>query len=1233
MNTMTTKKVAAAVASLVIASSAVAGTVYMLGDSDKASTQATTGVVKSVYEVGSQTVQYGEQKEGFGGYLYYDTATYEVYDRESPEAQLLLNGGDTTDYYLGSASLFTLFIQDELLVTTIPDCEGRIAAGYYNRPGNTGGGLIFPSSKNGEAPLICDNSGYSFGGVQESVKPLVASTGITSTNEDFTGRLVLVEDGLIDFDAEFEMLKEKSLELSNLKSNIIVTEGEEFITFECGNSGLNVISITEEQWESYFNEKINIILPEGAYCVINIAGEMATFAPKTIAVNGNQLEARDNTDNERVLLNFYEATDSNFVDRCLMASILAPSADINLDNAPDDGAQHYVGINHNFGAIYAKSFAATTEQGKFAFTMPADMVTNYIEQVGTIENKYVAHFYYWNPETGAYEEINDKDVYVPGGMGNQENIFEFGDGIDTLTAEDVYNASGLDAYKDADIAWVAYNDVNLDDETGYIVSGEQMKSEYPVDSVVTDIFNTYVLDKTIVHADGEFHTASYYYAQGETHKFAPVDMGGSYSANVYFVVDPNSVTKDVNVEVDVHYADNSDENKVRGPVTGTVDKIDYETVFDAIENTYGENIDGTYKNIEVYKDTVTVFENARVFDDKGFEIDYLAQISDLDYVIPEYYSEYKEADVSFKDDAKAEIFLKQNEFKSIYVVLDTSALSDRDNFEGVSGDFLVDGVTDDKDDFSVSQNGSVTEIKVPAASSDGTEYVYNLEENCLTYDRNKYIAEVHQNNDNSFTIVMTENKMDIEVELQVESNYPELFTGAFVTIMADGMANSTTELTYDGQTVSFDVPKVDYDGDDIFYSLSEGDVSVNGELFYVYSVEETTNDNGNPKFIVTVKDSYVDAYVQVIYDDGFQQYTDNFYKRPTLSADMNAMQANGNNAPETTIQQSYTDGAATTTSRVQIANDLLPGTYGLDEFDYSGLANGYYQKDLTVETLENGDILYTITLGVDNYDLRFFDQNGNLISGQESFLDQLAGTNNKYLLHGYQINGYQYPAYGYKNVWFDPVANKVYPLGSQFIYPAADTDLYLTTVRDISETPRVHFNIISFSGKHYIPGNKVAQRMAYDQTTSDFTLIGIDSLEALAADTEGKYFMVSMVLGVDNDAVASTKFTISTESLTSKTYIYEDTVSHSADNSNLVEKFCAFGIHSSGLSGTSLLGEDSFLKDYDGYRQVRMVLPAEAFENEKLYINAYYYDENGQEYLHGNYVLNMNSNDFWTLKK
>lgn len=54
-------------------------------------------------------------------------------------------------------------------------------------------------------------------------------------------------------------------------------------------------------------------------------------------------------------------------------------------------------------------------------------------------------------------------------------------------------------------------------------------------------------------------------------------------------------------------------------------------------------------------------------------------------------------------------------------------------------------------------------------------------------------------------------------------------------------------------------------------------------------------------------------------------------------------------------------------------------------------------------------------------------------------------------------------------------------------------------------------------------------------------------------------------------------------------------------------------------------------KRYDGMRQVRLIFPASAFENEVLYINYYYYDTNSNQYLHGRYALKLAQNEFWTL--
>lgn len=1271
MNTMTTKKVAAAVASLVIAGSAVAGTVYMLGDSDKASTQATTGVVNSAFVAGSKEVKYGEQviqvpavdengdpvTDENGTQIYEDktvdlTQTYTVYDKASEEAQLLLYGGDTNEYFLGTASLFSVFVEDELWVNGVSDFEGRIAAGYYKSNAESMS-VAAKVTLNGAAALICDNAGNAFGGAQSS--PLVASTGITSTSRDFADSLVLV-DGLIDFDAEFVKLREQSAKLAALEANLgTVTPGATHVTFECNSSGLNVFTFTAEDLAELFGNKqtLDIVIPEGGYVVINIGGDMATYPMGGVSVNGTSLESAENKDNSRVLFNYYEATDSNFIDTCIRGSILAPSADLNLDNAPADGNQHYVGAGHTYGAIYAKNFEATTEQGKFAYTMPQKMYDDYVAQYGeTATDKYAAHFIYMDDSVyGTYHEYSDEEVFTPADAYNLGNAFETGDTLTILSGD---NLGG--SYADTDVVWEVYvdNDKIADATEGNDLLDPSDYADLGLTYVGTvNEGDTYTFDASNVYfvAKQTKYAVHYVYLkENGTGTYAEINSMGSGAHTPatpdtmqYAYLDDAQMTVIDGTEIGGNYA-NADNVLVWEAY------IDNKDISESI---YGDALldMSTYENfvkVEDYKpgDTLTI---------DGSNVYLVASLR-----------KPVDVDIMFLDDNANEnrpetmditLIDKTNNSTIATVTVDTTA-SDT-SYKEI--DWQTKGYITSTNTITAelpALDATGKEIKYDDANSYGI--TYDVPDGYMEYNNGVYTTVSNEGNGSLATYhVILQEEMFGAHFVYLDNNagsYKEYSSQSFIPAYPSDLTNALTSGTsitlpsgtdiqswgpYSTGTV---VWKAYEDNKNIVGSKTSSevlDVSVYEQMDYLGEykpgdVYEITDSN-----IYFVAELYTKVNVDITFIDGNSSSRpssmDVTFKDSSSNISTVTLKTDSSNTTSTTVDGNYT---GFTTEDALFSDEL-------DAFDANGNvitytpANGYsvaytmpegYSefKAVYAETDETTGILtYHITLAKTSSTYFYVnDEKKEYTTWDGGYEDRLVGATT-YLPATYDVS----VPYGYKTVWFDPVANKVYTPGTQFTYPDYDTNLYLTIVRDTTDTPRVHFNIISFSGKHYIPGNKVAQRMAYDQTTSDFKLIGIDSLEALAADKEGKYFMVSMVLGVDNDAVASTKFTISTESLTSKTYIYEETVSHSADTANLVEKFCAFGIHSSGLSGTSLLGNDSFMKDYDGYRQVRMVLPAEAFENEKLYINAYYYDDNGQEYLHGNYVLNMNSNNFWTLKK
>ncbi len=230
----------------------------------------------------------------------------------------------------------------------------------------------------------------------------------------------------------------------------------------------------------------------------------------------------------------------------------------------------------------------------------------------------------------------------------------------------------------------------------------------------------------------------------------------------------------------------------------------------------------------------------------------------------------------------------------------------------------------------------------------------------------------------------------------------------------------------------------------------------------------------------------------------------------------------------------------------------------------------------------------------------------------------------------------------FKVVWRDGETGELYTQDDPYVFDR-NRDLYAELVKTGEHTPWAYFNILNYNTKHYIPGDKVFGRVNLDSTASEFLLVNADgSLTSDLSSLEGSednYFMVSTLVGVDTDNVSSTRFTISTEGFSGPNF-YDVTASHEG-GANIVNEFKPFGTNSSAgtvLDVTQALPKDYYnsaecdeTKRYDGMRQVRLILPASAFENEVLYINYYYYDNNSNQYLHGRYALKLAQNEFWTL--
>jgi hypothetical protein len=128
--------------------------------------------------------------------------------------------------------------------------------------------------------------------------------------------------------------------------------------------------------------------------------------------------------------------------------------------------------------------------------------------------------------------------------------------------------------------------------------------------------------------------------------------------------------------------------------------------------------------------------------------------------------------------------------------------------------------------------------------------------------------------------------------------------------------------------------------------------------------------------------------------------------------------------------------------------------------------------------------------------------------------------------------------------------------------------------------------------------------------------------------------MISFVCGIDKERADFTRITVST-----KGYAAKDPVLHEAKKASVTDtdkgftdKFSAMpGANPNGKSIQTLLPSDPYKNDYDGMRIIRLVFPAEAYQNETLYFTVYY-EKDGTEYVWAYYPVCIKTNQYWTLQ-
>ncbi len=300
--------------------------------------------------------------------------------KESEKAQML--DYDPDESYLGIASAFSIFTKNALVIPgERSDIEGRVAAGggidfenYYDIGKDYTGNGAAVIIKNGKLGKVNDNP----------KKKYVVGSNADLDEEYRWDKDVYISDDLIDFDAEFENLKKRSSELKSYASTSTSTTFKEetgSVIFESDTTGLNIIDISEDEWNKITadtNKQYNLEIhvpgdPLESYYIFNIGGKTLKMPySKSVIVEstttGERLvsahDASDTHDrnkelDDHILYNLYEANEAG-LEGSLEGTVLAPYASV---SGPVGG--------HVSGAVIADNIPSLGIQiGVSTFKMP-----------------------------------------------------------------------------------------------------------------------------------------------------------------------------------------------------------------------------------------------------------------------------------------------------------------------------------------------------------------------------------------------------------------------------------------------------------------------------------------------------------------------------------------------------------------------------------------------------------------------------------------------------------------------------------------------------------------------------------------------------------------------------------------------------------------------------------------------------------------------------------------------
>ncbi|MEI2400135.1 choice-of-anchor A family protein, partial [Paenibacillus phytohabitans] len=233
----------------------------------------------------------------------------------------------------GNTSKYNVFILGDVDVKH-SDIEGRLAAGgnvNLNVNYSVGHSLTSEETKEAYSLIAGGNLYYSQG---ETVGDVVYGGSYSGSGGPRGGTGSLQQQiNVVDFAAQFSLLREKSQQLASQPVNGVTTANSGNFFLEGTNSGVNIFTVDGSKLSSA--NELRIKIPDGSTAIVNISGTTVTMKNMGTGINGNG--NKDNAMNSKVLYNFSQATSLQIEGIGVLGSVLAPYASIQFNNGQING--------------------------------------------------------------------------------------------------------------------------------------------------------------------------------------------------------------------------------------------------------------------------------------------------------------------------------------------------------------------------------------------------------------------------------------------------------------------------------------------------------------------------------------------------------------------------------------------------------------------------------------------------------------------------------------------------------------------------------------------------------------------------------------------------------------------------------------------------------------------------------------------------------------------------------